>query len=68
MRVATPRTVVAGVLLGATALTIAGASSASAGCQGGLAGPVKPVLHAAEEPVSGTPGERLIHTVECALP
>jgi hypothetical protein len=48
--------------------TVAAAGPAAASCQGGTAGPVKPVVHALEEPVSGTPGETAVHAVECVLP
>ena len=47
---------------------LAPTAGASEECEGGVAGPAKPVLHGLEGPVEGTPAESLVHAVECALP
>lgn len=55
-------------LLAAGALALAGSAQAAPACEGGVTGPAKKVVHALERPVSGTPVETAIHTVECSLP
>lgn len=57
----------AGALLAAGVVALAAPASA-AECEGGVSAPVKPLLHELEGPVAGTPGETVIHTVECTLP
>lgn len=37
-------------------------------CEGGVTGPVKPVLHVLEEPLEPTGLDGVVHTVECSLP
>lgn len=55
-------------LLAAGAVAMAGAAQAAPPCEGGVTAPAKRVVHALERPVSGTPGETVVHTVECTLP
>lgn len=55
-------------LLAAGAVALAGSAQAAPPCEGGVAAPAKGLLHAVEGPVSGTPGESVVHAVECALP
>ena len=61
-------TALVGGLLAAGALALAGPSQAAPQCEGGATAPAKEALHGLEGPVAGTPGETVLHTVECALP
>lgn len=61
-------TALVGGLLAAGAVALAGSAQAAPPCEGGVTAPAKQVLHALEGPVSGTPGETVVHAVECTLP